>query len=107
VQNGVVTLQTSDSNEAPDPFDPLRVDPRFADADTTNDSYYLKPLLLSAGLDEEYDISAVPGHDHAIVISGNPPNDPYYLGASVQPGTPINANGAWADNITNHFIEPQ
>jgi prepilin-type N-terminal cleavage/methylation domain-containing protein len=46
-QNGMVD---------PDPFDPLKVDPRFGDTDTTNDPFLLFPLIMSAGSDGAFDI---------------------------------------------------
>lgn len=102
---------TNDDIEfAPDPFDPLRVDPRLGDADNTNDTYYLKPLIFSAGLDKLYDITAVPiPWSHAVVVtSPHPANDPYYRAATVTPGLPGDIDGdgteSWSDNITNHFI---
>ena len=92
---------------APDPFDPLKVDPRWT---TANPPFGLKPLIFSPGPDEISDITAVPAHVHATPSMGHPANDPYYLGASAVPGTPFDGNGDGvisADNITNHFIEPQ
>ena len=99
---------------APDPFDPLRVSIRASDDATsmTNDTYCLKPLLLSAGPDK------------AIRHCGSSrprSRDPYRRTTSRQRPLLLSADGrtaghvgdqwhwpeSWADNITNHFIEPQ
>jgi hypothetical protein len=118
---------------AADPFDPLHVDPRVAqiaftpaisavfpatnaDMDPSNDSYALKPLIFSAGLDQGYDIVTeildASGNPYRCILT-TPPNDPYHAPAAPASalGSVGDADGdgteAWADNITNHFIEPQ
>ncbi len=106
------TLLTRNTQEAPDPFDPLGVDgPRYA----------LKPLIVSSGLDKEFDIftdnlAPTPSHRYC-PVPGMPPTDNNYplpfnvFADGYLPGTVGDRDGngteSWADNITNHFIEPQ
>lgn len=94
---GAVTVQTSDSNKAPDYFDPLRVDPRWSDSDTTFAPYCLIPLIYAAGPDGEYGMNAG-GISYATT---SPPNDPY-LAASPMIGSMLGSEAA--DNITSHAI---
>ena len=107
IQNQALTLQTSDATVAPDPFDPVKCDPRW----TTNSPngpfpFALTPLIFSAGPDKSYDIIA----GSVVYTTTNPPNDPYDLATPVsnRTGTPTDADGdgnarGWADNITNHY----
>jgi prepilin-type N-terminal cleavage/methylation domain-containing protein len=122
-------LELSAIEYAPDPFDPLRVDPRVsqvdffpaqgvhfpataADLNINNDTYELKPLIFSAGLDKEYHIvTEIPDasnnpHRYSQTV---PRNDPYYMppAPQTQMGSYVPATTGWMDNITNHFIEPQ
>jgi hypothetical protein len=96
---------------APDPYDPVRTDPRWASANTT--PFALKPLIFSAGLDGTYDVNTQGGLAYSTT---NPPNDPYFADpvSGMQAGMVYNATAAngdidgdgyprgWADNITNH-----
>jgi prepilin-type N-terminal cleavage/methylation domain-containing protein len=121
---------------APDPYDPVRVDPRVckvdvprganppvptffqwltsvADTATDNDTFALKPLIFSAGIDGTYDVNTQGG---LVYNSTSPPNDPYYIDSVTQlqagmvynatvTGGDIDGDGnprGWADNITNH-----
>lgn len=103
----LTTLQTRNTQEAPDPFDPLGVDgPRYA----------LKPLIASSGLDKEFDIFtdnlANPLHRYSPGSTDNNYPLPFNVFADgYLPGTvgdrDSDGNETWADNITNHFIEPQ
>lgn len=96
---GVVTDQTA-STASPDPFDPVKSD--------GSDTYAIRPLIYSAGLDGEYEINrgvviySWPDFPGAALLQ---PNDPYYA-ASPLIGSPADSNGdgveGWADNITNH-----
>jgi prepilin-type N-terminal cleavage/methylation domain-containing protein len=102
------TLQTRDSREAPDPFDPVKSDPRWSNSDPGKRPFALRPLIFSGGLDKIYDVHS-PTVDYATTA---PFSDPYLgLAASgLLVGTPADSNGDGAissDNITNHFIEPQ
>jgi prepilin-type N-terminal cleavage/methylation domain-containing protein len=92
------TPQTRNYVKAPDPFDPLKIDPRWRDADASFAPFYLKPLIFSAGADKEYDITTGPltGLDYATT---NPRNDPY-LASSPLVGSSTGTGSA--DNITNH-----
>ncbi len=106
------TLQTRNAQRAPDPFDPLKVDPRWSDADTKFDPFYIRPLIYSAGPDKVYAIKRETRNLSDTSTYPNPwihLNDPYTLdnsNASVPgaAGTPFDASGqaGFADNITNH-----
>jgi prepilin-type N-terminal cleavage/methylation domain-containing protein len=106
------TSQTRDSRVAPDPFDPLKVDPRWANTDPTNRPFALRPLIYSAGPDQAYDVNS-PAIDQVTLTSPNVPNDPYYaLGSTTTPlvGTPADTTAdddtlLSNDNITNHAPE--
>jgi prepilin-type N-terminal cleavage/methylation domain-containing protein len=104
------TMQTRNFLAAPDPFDPIKVDPRWGSATLPN-PYALRPLIFSAGRDREYDITVEGG---MVYRTTTPPNDPYYSGPA--PGGPLalvgrygDANGdgefSYTDNITNHYQE--
>lgn len=103
------TSQTRDSRIAPDPFDPLKIDPRWTNTDPTNRPFALRPLIYSAGPDQAYDVNS-PALDQATL---SPPNDPYYaLGSTTTPlvGTPADTTAdddtvLSNDNITNHAPE--
>ena len=114
---------------APDPYDPVRVDPRVcqvalsgpffglpgtvANILPSDNTFALKPLIFSAGLDASYDVNTQGG---LVYNSTNPPNDPFYVDSvtQLQAGMVYNANvtggdidgdgnpRGWADNITNH-----
>ncbi len=106
---------------APDPYDPVRVDPRVcqflmsgpffslpgtpANTATDDNTFALMPLIFSAGLDKSYDVNIEGG---LVYRSLDPPNDPYYTsGTGSQAGTVGDMDGdgnprGWADNITNH-----
>ena len=105
--NPAVTMQNSNT---PDSFDPLKADPRWANAPTPFD---LKPLIYSFGPDKEVAAGII------LPTSGysgtSPPNDPYsttfnpQIGAIAGYGTVTNAQAvtAAADNITNHYQEAE
>lgn len=98
---------------APDPFDHVRVDPRWSDGNPANDPYALIPLIFSAGRDEVYGVATEVRDSSGVVqpihyrAAGN---DPYLrldvvIGNWVTVpflGTPAAEAG---DNITNHFVE--
>ncbi len=56
LKGAVATMQTNNSDESPDPFDPLKVDNRWSDADPTKRPYALHPLIYSPGPDKVYQI---------------------------------------------------
>jgi prepilin-type N-terminal cleavage/methylation domain-containing protein len=99
------SMQTRNYNKSPDPFDPLKVDPRWASGVVK--PYALHPLIFSAGRDKLYDITV---ENSLAYYQTTPPNDPYYMGPSggTQPlvGRYGDANGDgvfnYIDNITNH-----
>jgi len=107
-----VTDQTRDTSVAPDTFDPLKVDPRWANLDPGSRPYALRPLILSPGPDGEYDIDVRQPDMFAPAVAGIPSNDPYlfritqpYTAVTPLPGTPVDGNGDGniaGDNITNH-----
>jgi prepilin-type N-terminal cleavage/methylation domain-containing protein len=116
VQNGQVTLQTSDATVAPDPFDPAKADPLWHDATTGNEPFALRPLIFSGGRDKSNDIVTdnapiPPNAFHRYCptsATGNNWPQPYApLAIGVLIGTPQDTDGdgypEWADNITNHF----
>jgi prepilin-type N-terminal cleavage/methylation domain-containing protein len=102
--NGAIGPMDADFASHPDPFDPLKCDPRWLDATATIKPYMLTPLLLSAGRDKAYDISILSGFKYSTT---NPANDPYYgLNSTTQVmnGTPRDNDGdglVSSDNITN------
>ncbi|MCA9122875.1 MAG: prepilin-type N-terminal cleavage/methylation domain-containing protein [Planctomycetaceae bacterium] len=108
-------LQSRDVSISPDPFDLLRLDSRWADADMTNDPYALYPLIYSAGPDQIYGIDS--SYDANSGTAGrqlfhyaNPPgsslkNDPYHIGTAS--GTKImfgRSAVTAADNLSNHGL---
>ena len=99
------TTQSRDSRVSPDPYDPVKVDPRWANVDPGSRPFAVRPLIYSAGLDGAYDTHiGTAAIDHAGIV---PPNDPYLsLGlAGLLIGTPADSNTDGelsGDNITNH-----
>jgi prepilin-type N-terminal cleavage/methylation domain-containing protein len=113
---GATTLQTNAYGLSPDPFDPIKIDPRWPPSGNTG-TYALRPLIFSAGKDKAYDIGTAltnpNGGGQFIYSTTTPPNDPYYVPTNGESalGTPFDANAnstlEWADNITNHYQAPQ
>ncbi len=104
-------IQVKDSDVAPDPFDPLKVDPRWTDdGDPTNDPFALFPLIYSSGRDGSLDVAAdydppSPSDQYFRQAVAMPyPNDPYHTAASVLGNGFGEAGPGSADNITNHLI---
>jgi hypothetical protein len=110
-------IHNRDTTVSPDPFDPLKVDPRWtADNNPYNDPYALYPLIYSAGPDQEegiaadYDTdSATLGNQRFRYAKASPfPNDPYHVittaGGGSMFGFPDVNNTADLDNITNHVL---
>lgn len=121
-------LQTRNYLKAPDPFDPLKVDPRNeqigglprypaasgsynADVTAANNTFALVPLIISMGPDKELGIQIHPAYptfryaDPATYQNGgpatvSPPNDPYFC-HSPQIGSIVILHES-SDNITNH-----
>lgn len=106
-ENGPLTMQTNDAKISPDPFDPLRVDPRYSDTDGSNDPYALKPLIFSPGRNRKHDID-VRGSLNYATAGPYAPSDPYYFDTRLV-GTPFDTDGdgynSSSDNITNHYFE--
>ena len=100
---GIVTMPLPDAN---DPFDPARVDPRWAQL-TTPPGYCpfaLYPLIFSAGPDGLYEVNT----GTVVYAATNPPNDPYafmfpYVAGTEPVGVPLGAGAA--DNFHNHWVE--
>jgi len=113
-------LQNPDRRE-PDPFDPLRVDPRWENNNDANpqsrldDPYTLFPLIYSAGRDgrygvvrEDYDMSTTPATDHEIIY-GMTHEEPYNsanLNLALYPYGPLppawpSASGLWLTRPMN------
>jgi prepilin-type N-terminal cleavage/methylation domain-containing protein len=106
--HAAITMQISDWNKAPDPFDPAKADPRWR-INGAAKPFMLYPLIVSAGPDRQIDIGmrltdTTGGQFHYSTTS--PPNDPYHVPTEeIQLGTPVDFNNdgpGWADNITNH-----
>jgi len=105
---------------APDPYDPLKTDPRWSNVNTA--PYALHPLIFSAGMDGSYDVATVledpsgPSDfrysQTSVYVLTSPPNDPYFVPPTTWTGQfPLGTVGdidgdgyahGWADNITNH-----
>jgi hypothetical protein len=115
---GSSTMQIADAVKAPDPFDPLRVDPHWQDPNPAKHPFALYPLVFSAGRDQVYEI-VTDESANAIryaetknpLNSSEPwPNDPYFLPPQgIWIGTAMDVDGdgepGFVDNITNHFLE--
>lgn len=111
--NGALTTQDP---TLPDPFDPVKVDPRWSNPSITMKPFALHPLIFSAGPDGEGGI-VVDRSVTTLHYSGtSPPNDPYYQPPDVPPlGTPLDVDPAGnrvgpaanrhRDNLTNHYVE--
>lgn len=109
ITEAVATPQIASGTQKPDPFDPLKSDPRWNDADNFM-PFELRPLIFSAGPDRVYDIYIDPKSTTLHYKSTTPANDPYTF--IVDPtgnkwmGMPADANNDGlnhADNITNHY----
>lgn len=104
MENGALTMQTSDAATAPDPFDPLKREPA---------AFALRPLIFSSGPDREPDIftdNDPPGYHHYTTTSTAP--NPYAAFSDGQlAGTQMDrdADGVltYGDNITNHYQEAE
>lgn len=110
-----LTTQTRDYTQFPDPFDPLKVDPRWSQLQKP---FALRPLIFSAGRDKQADMFT--DENTFAYVSGTADNapDPYVLISvpynsatiSVPIGTPADADSdgysQFADNITNHNLNP-
>lgn len=111
--NQVITTQSRDSVLNPDPFDPLKVDGRYSQAENAADPFWpfaLRPLIFSSGPDKLFDINS----GSIVYATLANPNDPYFRDRSVAPigdyiGTPMDANGDgtlnYSDNITSHDLK--
>jgi prepilin-type N-terminal cleavage/methylation domain-containing protein len=124
------TAQNVDSQQYPDPFDPLKADRRLDPNDTAYsfnpkmNPFALKPLIVSSGPDKFDDIvkgyyGGTFSYSATNFGGGSPyPNDPYYIQLdSGRPAPWIGACGDtnrddeagrnvlnYADNITNHAL---
>lgn len=108
VEDGFVTPQTADYTVAPDPFDPLKVDPRWSSPSATFKPFALYPLIFSAGRNRVYDMEVA---GNLIYANQTPiPNDPYSNFTAPLPGALNDGDldgDESRDNITNHFIRTQ
>ena len=117
--NGALTTQDA---SVPDPFDPVKIDPRWsgtgiAIGGITVKPFALRPLIFSSGPDREGGI--VVDRSNAVLhySATTPFNDPYYLPPDVPHlGTPMDFDPAGnhviglaanrhRDNLTNHYVE--
>ncbi|HND51347.1 MAG TPA: type II secretion system protein [Pirellulaceae bacterium] len=118
--------QTRDATIDPDPFDPMKVDPRWNDNTAPNISlpngnepFLLFPLIFSAGPDNKFDINTegatTPAMSGVFHYAGTTPIliDPYWIGDPAAPSPQIgqlgDANGdgvlSYSDNIHNHLLQ--
>jgi prepilin-type N-terminal cleavage/methylation domain-containing protein len=126
---GEITQQNGNGSLAPDPFDPVRADPRWRDSPMPNgnEPYYLRPLIFSPGKDDSYDVSTILEDPNSMNSdfrysrshtygSWNVANDPYFQPPAAWSQLPLGSvgdidgdgnAGGWLDNITNHYQEPQ
>jgi len=105
---GLRSFPTINSVSVPDPFDRRRADPRFRDADPTNDPFLLYPLIYSPGSDRGYNIAARDpnGAIHYSSSTDMYSADPYLVVAGFQFGSVKDPTIDEAvDNIHNHFLE--
>ncbi|QDU31249.1 hypothetical protein ETAA8_64020 [Anatilimnocola aggregata] len=103
IENGALTMQTSDAANAPDPFDPLKLD---------SNGFALRPLIMSPGTDKSLDIFTdnTSGFHHYSASNAAP--QPFTAFTDGQlPGYPMDRDGDgvsnWVDNITNHYQEAE
>lgn len=108
-------LQSRDFNASPDPFDPLKVDPRWRTSPTGYPNlkpYALIPLIFSYGRDGQpgihtgFDADPSTTADMDLFHYSANANDPYY----VIPASPASMFGkphdtTADDNITNHLLD--
>jgi prepilin-type N-terminal cleavage/methylation domain-containing protein len=96
-------IQIPNRNRSPDYFDPLHVDPRWANPNELI-PFNLTPLIYSAGADQSYGLLTEPAHAYATT---NPiPVDPYAPTPNGLIGQRDGTSDA-DDNITNHYLEVQ
>lgn len=120
-------IQTQNAQRSPDPFDPLRVDPRWTDADTSFAPFLLFPLIFSAGpnafvlTSNEIDYGLILGNESGAAFTYRDPGfvgnanewframDPYKLNsAGFLIGTPrwfATGERVFESLITNHDAE--
>jgi prepilin-type N-terminal cleavage/methylation domain-containing protein len=105
------TSQVPNGLIAPDPFDPLKIDPRWMDnTPGAWRPFNLRPLIWSAGGDEEHDIligqTDAAGNPTLRYAQSTPPNDPYVgiVGGWMGTPTDVDQDGRLlhGDNISNH-----
>lgn len=105
-----LTTQVNDGVNAPDPFDPLKADPRFRETGALVVPFAMMPLVYSVGPDGESGVQLPDADFHYSATSTDRPypNDPYAPiddeGKDVYVGEIFSRSMA-ADNITNHFRE--
>lgn len=99
-------IQVKNSDLAPDPFDPLKVDPRWTnDGDPTNDPFALYPVIYSGGRDGARDMyNEYNGGELRQSVATPYPNDPYHTAANGIPNGIGEPGPNDADNITNHLL---
>jgi prepilin-type N-terminal cleavage/methylation domain-containing protein len=91
-------LQKAPASAEPDPVDPTGV------RGSPPNTYFLFPLVFSAGPDTAYDI-AVDGSSALQYNGTTPKNDPFTTAGGQKMGAPITSTTGWQDNIHNHLID--
>lgn len=99
-EDALVPALTFQQQTQRDSFDPVKIDPRLRDADTTNDTFDLRPLIYSMGRDKQNGIALVGTFRYA---TASPPNDPFWS-ATPHIGSIVDTVTA-GDNITNHWVD--
>jgi hypothetical protein len=106
----LLTPQIADGSKAPDPFDPIRIDARWANASVEDQPYALTPLIFSAGPDRELGIilTDFDPSDTSVnfpVFQADEGNNPYLSmdNSKRQLGEPYTGSTECIDNITNHY----
>ncbi len=106
-------LQDGNGVDSPDPFDPMKVDPRWSLNDPRYTLFALYPLIVSAGRDRGYAIATENAISPIQYYRTTPPNDPYFIinqdvtnpTDDLLLGKPDFLSPEFADNISNHLLE--
>lgn len=105
------TMQIQDGRLKPDPFDPLKADPRHASPSQGFSPFELRPLIVSAGPDRAFDLFFDDGSAVSTLHYQTWYSDPYHFmvlgGGNAWLGAPADYDNDglhYGDNITNHGL---
>lgn len=96
--------------ENPDPFDPLGVDTESGGLNAGSETYFLYPLVFSAGPDGKYNIATdIRDMEGEGGVGGwlsydTVKNNPYAVFNSLRLGQALPDKYGYVDNIHNHFV---